>query len=257
MYTNINEVRTMSWLDDEVNISDPLIKNKIIIASGMVDSAIGNIYTLPIPYRHNNTLTFGWLWTWSGTMAIIINGTTYNISILNWDTPDIAADKFRLVAIDSNDFIIDWLGLWEEVTIISKTNSDTDTATAFAEVNITSAPDTEWISAVIWIRSIIYPPTLREITTEIATALLFIDIYWIEWQDTWKDGETRMDRVNAILEKLQWVSETWFRIHIFDEVTNVELNLSATGQSDSHPNDTSDIDPDDPTSPKAFMNKIF
>lgn len=256
MYTTIETVRTMSGLDDELNITDPNIKSKILRANAMVDSAIGCIYELPISYRYQNTLTFAWAWTWSDTMAIVINGTTYNVAIESWDTPDDVADKFRIAAMNSTDFKVDNLGLWEEVLIISLTDSS-DTTTAYAEVNITSAPTTEWITATIWSRIQRYPQTLDQATAEIATALLFIDIYWIESQDTGKDGETRMDRVNELLRKLQGTDESWQNMKIFDDVTNVEISTSSVLHAESYPNDTSDTDTTDPTSPKAFINKVF
>lgn len=63
-------------------------------------------------------------------------------------------------------------------------------------------------------------------TTQIATALLFIDIYGVESQDTGKDGAARMAAVNEDLQKLQGVHESGQRIILFDEVTNEELPVS-------------------------------
>ncbi len=37
---------------------DEIIAGKIRIAGAMIDSAIGYNYTLPLPYRYGNTLTF-------------------------------------------------------------------------------------------------------------------------------------------------------------------------------------------------------
>lgn len=58
MYTTIPRVRTLSGFDDTTNITDENIAGKIRIASGMVDSAVGYIYTLPLPYHYVNTITF-------------------------------------------------------------------------------------------------------------------------------------------------------------------------------------------------------
>ena len=256
MYTTIDTVRTMSWLGDEVNITDPNIKDKILRACSMVDSAIWCIYTLPINFRYQNTLTFAWAGTWSWTMTITVNWVDYPISIVSWDTPDTVADKFRVAAINSTDFKVDNLWLWEEVLIISLTNSE-DITTAFSEVDITAAPDTEWITTTIWSRIQRYPQTLDQATAEIATALLFIDIYWVEAQDSWKDGENRMDRVNELLRKLQWTDESWQNMKIFDDITRIEITTSSVLHAESHPNDTSDVDVTDPTSPKSFINKVF
>ena len=48
---------------------------------------------------------------------------------------------------------------------------------------------------------------MDEVTAQVATALLLIDVYGIESQDTGKDGENRMDIVNATLRKLQGTDE--------------------------------------------------
>ncbi len=256
MYTTIQTVRTMSWLDDETNISDPNIKSKILRACSMVDSAIWCIYTLPIKYRYQNTLTFSWATSWSWTMAVVVNWTTYNVTITSWDSLDTIADTFRTAVSDSDDFIKDWFWLWEEVTIISQSDSDND-STAFAEVDITSAPVTVWITATIWARIQRYPQTLDQAAAEIATALLFIDIYWVEAQDSWKDWENRMDRVNELLRKLQWTDESGQNMKIYDDVTQIEITTSSVLHPESYPNDTSDTDTTDPTSPKAFINKVF
>ena len=256
MYTTIETVRTMSWLDDEVNITDPNIKSKILRACSLVDSAIWCIYTLPIAYRYQNTLTFAWEGTWAWTMTITVNWVDYPITIENWETPDSAADKFRIAAKDSTDFKVDNLWLWEEVLIISLSDSE-NASTAYDEVNITTAPDTAWITASIWNRIQRYPQTLDQAAAEIATALLFIDEYGIEAQDSWKDGDSRLDRVNELLAKLQGTDESWQSMKIFDDITHLEISISEVSNPESYPNDTSDVDKKDPTSPKAFINKVF
>ena len=80
MYTTIERIRTLSGFDNSSNITDENIKSKIIIASGMVDSAIGYLYSLPLSYRYQNTLTFSGTAT-TGTMNITINGTDYPLSV--------------------------------------------------------------------------------------------------------------------------------------------------------------------------------
>lgn len=80
MYTTIERIRTLSGFDNSSNITDENIKSKIIIASGMVDSAIGYLYSLPLSYRYQNTLTFSGTAT-TGSMNITINGTDYPLSV--------------------------------------------------------------------------------------------------------------------------------------------------------------------------------
>lgn len=256
MYSSITRVRTLSWFDNSTNITDENIKSKIIIASGFVNSALWYRYSLPIAFHYDNTLTFTWPATSWWTLAVVINWVTYDITVTSWDTASTVADAFRTACIASDDFITDDLWLWATVLLISKTNSE-DTTTAYAEVNITSAADWLWITTTIWSRQKRFPPVLEQITAEIATALLFIDEYWIEAQDTGKDWPTRMDRINETLQKLQGVHESWQSINIFDEVTNVEISNTTTLQVESYPNNTSDIDTTDSTAPKMFINKVF
>ncbi len=72
------------------------------------------------------------------------------------------ADKFRTAAMGSADFVTDSYGMGATVSILSKTTSLT-LATAYAEVNITSAPTTEGIGANIGERVSKYPNILDQI----------------------------------------------------------------------------------------------
>ena len=72
MYTTLDRVRTLSGFDDTTNITDENIKGKIIIASGMIDSAIGYLYSLPLGYRYQNSLTFSGTAS-TGSLVIAIN----------------------------------------------------------------------------------------------------------------------------------------------------------------------------------------
>ena len=256
MYTTIENVRTMSWLNDSTNITDANIKNKILRSTSMINSAIWCRYTLPIDYRYKNYLTFEWDSTEDISIDIVINWVTYSISVSNWDSASQIADLFRVAAADSTDFQVDALGFGAQVLIISKTDSD-DKTTAYAEVNITSVWAITGITNTIWTRTVKYPTTLEEISDEIATALLFIDVYWIEAQDSGKDWPTRMDRVNETLQKLQWVHESWQCYIIFDDITLEEIDWSTANATTSYPNETSNTDTDDPTAPKTTINQGF
>lgn len=256
MYTSIDRVRTLSGFDDQTNITNENIKSKILIASGYIDSAIGYIYTLPVRYHYDNTMLFSGTTSSSGTLAIVINGTTYNVTVTNGDTANTVADNFRIACEDSEDFVSDSLGFGTNVLLISQTTSVT-TSTAYAEVNITSAPDSFGIKTRTGTRSKRYPVVLEQITAEIATSLLFIDVYGVEAQDTGKDGPTRMEVINQTLQKLQGVHESGQSIKIFDEVSSTEISLATGNSSVSYPNNTSETDTTDPTSPKIWMNKVF
>lgn len=256
MYTSIDRVRTLSGFDDNTNISNELIKTKIIIASGYIDSAIGYIYSLPIRYHYDSSILFSGTATSGGTLAIVINGTTYNVTVTSGDTANTVADNFRIACEDSADFITDSLGFGTTVLLISKTTSVT-ASTAYAEVNVTSAPDSFGLKTKVGVRSKRYPVVLEQIAAEIATSLLFIDVYGVEAQDTGKDGKSRMEIINETLQKLQGGHESGQSIRIFDEVSSTEISLTTGNSAVSYPNDTSETDTTDPTSPKIWMNKVF
>lgn len=183
---------------------------------------------------------------------ITINGSNYTVAIVTGDSLDQVADKFRVACEASSDFITDDLGMGAEVLLISNSTG----SSGYAEVNITSAPDT-YGTTTIGTRAKRYTPVLEQTTAEIATALLFIDEYGVEAQDTGKDGKSRMDAINEKLQMLQGVHESGQTIRLFDEVTHREISLSAIGNISSYPNDTSEIDPTDSTSPKVWMNQVL
>jgi len=106
----------------------------------MVDSALGYVYSLPIAFHYENSIVFSGVATSSGTIAIVINAVTYNITVTEGDTATKVADTFRIACQDSDDFVTDDLGLGTTVQLISNTTS-VSIATAYAEVDITSAPD--------------------------------------------------------------------------------------------------------------------
>lgn len=240
-------------------MTDETIAGKIRTADAMIDSAIGYNYTLPIPYHYGNTLTFSGDSTGTGTMGVVVNGTTYNITIEAADNASSIADKFRIAAASATDFLVDDLGSGPEVLIVSYSDSSTTAtaATAYAEVNVTSIPATVGIEGTIGTRAKRYPAIVEQYTAEIAAALLFIDQYGVESQNSGKDGKSRMDAVNEQLQKLQGVHDSGQRVKIMDEVTHLEITVATSANVASYPNDTSDASTTDSTSPAAFMNKVF
>lgn len=257
MFTTIAKVREISGFDDSAKISDDIVRGKILTAESMLNSAVGSRYALPIPYHRQNTLTFGGAGTGSGTMAIVVNGTTYNVAISNLLTASQAADLFRVAAVDSADFKTDTGGSGVEVLLISKTDSD-DLSTANAEVNITAAPTTNDITGTIGTRVDRYPPIIEQLAAEIASNLLLQDNYGVEAEDTPKDGDKRMERTDIKLQRLQGVDEdTGITINVYDEVTGVELSASSVDIPSFRPNETTNEDEDDPTGAIIGINKEF
>ena len=234
------------------------MRGKIDIAEGMVESAVAQRYALPLPYHRYNTLTFASTGTGVGTMSVVINGTTYDLAITDSLSAADAADLFRTAAVDSDDFIVGSAGTnLAEVIIISNTDSGT-LSTANDEVNITAAPDTNGITAAIGTRADRYPRIIEQITAELATALLLMDNYGVEAQDTPKDGEKRMLSAEVLLQRIQGVDEeSGLTICIFDEVTKVEITGGSSDIPAFSPNDTTKVDDDDPTAAKVGINDVW
>jgi hypothetical protein len=66
-----------------------------------------------------------------------------------------------------------------------------------------------------------------------------------------------MDDVMEVLQKLQWVHKSGQSIKIYDEITSVEIAKWTQTTPSGYPNETSNYDKTDSTSPKIWMNKVF
>ena len=245
-------------MDDSVNVIDSVVQQKIDMATGMFESAIYNKYALPLPYHRQNTLTFSGTGSGAGTLTVVINGTDYAITIFTGMTGAQAADAFREVAVDSTDFITMLSSERSEegeiVTIISKTDSGTLT-TANAEVNITNAGGTvAGITGAEGRRSDKYSAFVTQIVGEIAAALLLTDNYGVEGQDTPKDGEARLERVQEVLLQLQGDAEGKPDLNLIDDVTKVEFPGATGDNPNFFPTLASKTDTDDPTNSKVTIN---
>jgi hypothetical protein len=263
-YTTIAKVREFSGFDDVTKISASVIRGKIAMADSKVDGAIGYRYALPLAYHRQNTITFSGTGTGAGTMSVIINGVTYQITISNGLTSSSAADLFRVAVKDSVHLQTEGYVSEESseatVVIISKTDSGV-LATADAEVNITNAGGTvNGITGTAGTRSDRYTPFITQLSTEIATALLYFDNYGLEAENTPQDGAARMDRLDEILLQLQGESEKYATLRLYDEIDKTELTLSDTGAPRYRATDTTsdeDYDGDDPTIPQVTITQKF
>lgn len=264
MYTTITTVREFSGFDDSTKISATTIRGKIAMADAKIDGAIGYRYNLPLAYHRQNTITFSGTGTGSGALTATINGSTYAISISNTLTASAAADLMRVAMVNSTDFTT--LGYISEetsgdavLTIISRTDSSV-LVTASAEVNITDAGGTvQGITATAGTVQDRYTPLISQISAEIASALLLMDNYGIEAQDTPKDGVAKMDRLDEILSQLQGTSDK-ITLKLYDEVDHTELTQSSSGLPSYKPTvATSDDDytGDDPTQPNVTIKEKF
>ena len=255
MYTTVSKVRELSGLDDTTNISDAVVRGKIQTATSMVDGALTRKYSLPLDYHRQNTLTFSGAGTGSANMTITINAVNYVIAITNGLTAAQAADLFYAAALTNAHFAMEVED--DVVTLISITDSTT-VATANAEVNITSAGGTvQGITGTAGTREDRYPRLLDQMVAEIAASLLLMDNYGVEAQDTPKDGDKRMERINKLLLQIQGKDDSLPDFKIIDEVTKAELTSTDGNAPRFYPNDTSDDDDDDPTAPKIWMNQKF
>ncbi len=114
-------------------------------------------------------------------MAVVINGTTYDVAISSGDNANTVADTFRIAAENSADFVTDSLGSGSTVNLISVSTS-VASSTAYAQVNITATPTTDGIKGLYFSRNKRFPIVIEQICAEIATSLLFIDEYGVEGQ---------------------------------------------------------------------------
>ncbi len=256
MYGTVDLAREISGFDNAAKVSDSIVSGKLAIADSMIDGALAYRYILPLTYHRQNTIAFSGTGSGSGTMAVVVNSTTYNLTIALSQTAATTADLLR--AATSTDFITDRVGSGATVTLISRTSSSTLT-TANAEVNVTSVPNTAGVSGTIGTRSDRYPPLLTQISADIAAALLLQDNYGVEAQDTPKDGYARMKQLNKMLMQLQGTAKDAPNLYLFDEVTHEELSKSTLGDPQYLPNDTTtdSTDPTDSTAPYFTINGTF
>lgn len=263
MYTTVQKVREFSGFDDPSKISASVIAGKIAMADARINGALKSIYTLPLPYHRENTITFSGAGAGSGTLTITINSTNYDVAITSGLTASQAADLFRVAAKNSDDFIT--LSYVNDetndaiVTIISKTDS-TDLTTADAEVNITSAGSAAGMSSAAGTRQDRYPQAIEQLSAEISSALLFMDNYGIEAQDTSRDGVQRLERLEKTLKQIQNGDDNELLIQIVDEVTGEEIPMLEGTQPqfyNTNVRSADTYDGTDGTQPNVDINQNF
>ena len=105
------------------------------------------------------------------------------------------------------------------------------------------------------------PGLIVEISTQLAAAMILIDEYGKESQDTDKDGYKRLDLIyndkkTGLLDLIQKKA-----LKIISDTTSTELATNSTRSPKFRPNDLSSsdsqTDPDLNTSPHIKINKIF
>jgi len=251
MYANVALVRELSGLQNTAKISNVRIVGKLTVAESMIDGALAYRYTLPLTAHRSNTLVFSGTGSGTGTLAIVINGTTYTLNVTLALTASDLADVFREAVEGSTDFITDIVGSGATVTLISYSTSVTE---ANAQVNITSAADGNGITTTIGSRQDRYPPSLSYLSADIATALLLQEEYGVEAEGTSRDGFSRMKALLMQLESLQGIKTPVMRI--VDEVTKQELPQDTKDNIRFYPTTASRTNADN-TASKITINKQF
>lgn len=252
MYSTISLVREISGFSDTTKIPDTMVKNKITIADSMLKGALAFRYVLPIPYHYQNTITLTGTSTQTATMNVVVNGTTYAVSVTTGDTASTIADKIRIATKDSVDFITDDEGSGAQVLLIS--NSD-DVDEAYSEVEITSVGTITGITSTIGTRAKRFPPIVTQLSADIASTLLIVQNYGNEAEDTGKDAQIRMRLVSTLLSQVSGQDTESAPITITDEVTEEEIPRIT--QTSSIPNTYTNNSTTNPTAPKISINSRF
>ena len=253
-YTTIDQVRQSSGLRNASRIPPDLIYQKITESDQLVRSAIAQKYILPIAYHRQVELTFGGTVSGSGTLNIVVNGTTYPITITGSTTSAQAALAFA--SVTSTDFYTKYDSVGSKVTIVSKQDSAV-LAVADAQVTVTPPSTTAGISVTVGQRLNRYPPIVSQLSADIAAVLLLDDNYGIEAENTTEDQDRRWSKVNSLLGRINGTEEDAPPLLLTDEFTEVELALRETGGPHGYPNDQSNADPLQDTGPYVSMNATF
>jgi len=248
MYTTVTKVRQMAGFVGNTNVTDAMFSTFIIRAESMINSRIGEIYTLPLPKFYLQTITFSGTGSGSGTMTITIDGTNYAVAVTTGLTASQAADLFRTAAASSTSFSADGMGAGATVTIYNL-GQDSDST----DVTITST-DPQTVQGITAIGGTVTEtaiPFIESIATQIATALALIQEYGPEAQGTDKDGFNRLSVWEGILKEIQKKSEKLY------DFSGSELPKSTARQLRFYPTTASYDDDTDPTAPQFTMNKEF
>lgn len=255
-YTTVTKVREAAGFVGNANITDAQISGQIDIASNMIDSKISDVYALPLTKFYRNTITFSGTGDGSGNMTITVNSVNYIVAITDTLTPSAAADLFRLAVMGETNatFQVDAVGSGVAVSMTT-CNQDEDSA----DVKITST-DPQTVQGIVATGGTVVqvaPPMIENLATQIAAALLLIQDYGVESQDTDKEGFKRMafwvgdEEAPGMLTMIQEK-----KMKVFD-CSGTELASSSTQQIKFFPTEASRDDATDPTANKFTMNQQF
>lgn len=246
-YTTVTKVRQASGFVGNSNVADAFVSSQITRAEGLINSYIGDVYSLPLAKQYTQTIVFSGTGSGSLTMTITVGGTGFAVVIASSLTASQAADRFRTAALDNGNFVTDGLGAGATVNMYTVDGDDS------SQVTITST-DPQTVSGITATGGTITElavPMIEYLATEVAAAQLLIVEYGPEAQDTDKDGYKRMAAARAMLKEIQKKTEK-----IFDFAA-VELPRTSTKRLAWYPTEASATDEDDPTDNRLKMNSKY
>ena len=255
-YTTVAKVREAAGFVGNSNVPDSQIQSYIDNATAMVDSGISNVYQLPLPKFFENTITFTGTGSGSGTMTITIQSINYAIAIVNGLTASAAADLFRtaVLAQTSATFQTDGLGNGATVTLNNCNQNELP-----GDVTITST-DPQTVQGVTSTGGSVLEigaSLVESITRQIAAALLLIQEYGPESQDTDKDGYKKLAVFVGDPESTGFLVQISNKTMKVFDCSGTELPASSTKQVSFFPTEASRTDEEDPTANKITMNQLY
>jgi hypothetical protein len=245
-YTTNLAVRQVAGFVGNTNVSDELVSSKIIEAEGIVNSYLSDPYVVPLARYFRNTLVFTGTGTGSGTLSLTVGGVAVAVPITTGMTPAQSADAFRAAAIQNGEFITDGIGSGATVAFFSVAGNDP----LSVSVTANNSPQAG-VTATAGSTAEVAVPLVEAAAKNIAAALLLINEYGAESQDTNKDGYKMMALWRELLENIRDK-----KTKVFDFAGN-ELPGN-TGRSISFfPTAGSETDPVNPTNSRFTMNQKF
>lgn len=249
-YTSISKVREYSGFLDSTLVTDAFIDRQIARAEAYINGFLGGVYTLPLPYFWQNSITFSGTGSGTSTMTIIINGVSYAIAITSGMTAAQAADAFRrAVANSGSSATFNCDSVSDAAVTITADNQ----LKAAADVTLTSTdPQTvAGITATSGTLVQVSTPYVDYLATEITTCFILMVEYGAEAQDSDKDGAKRLAIAELELEKIRDKKSKLF------DLEGAEFPVRSSSRLTFYPNAASTEDVDNPTPFQFGMNDQY
>jgi len=225
-YTNEENVLLEAGLHNNENVNIDSVKMQIDGAEGIVNGTIGNIYSMPLPFRMQNYIEFENDATFAGTITITINGVAYTIDVTSGQTAEEIADTFRealkVVGTLKVDTSYDLPGSakvhFVSVSMVYATAVTQVDITAIAMGTVTGTTATE-----ATIKTKRFPLLVELIARKLAAAMLLDTSFGKSAAGSDNDGEKKMEAAYKLLDKIQGKE-----IKVMDDLTGTEITRSAS-----------------------------